>query len=56
MPAKITRLTPRLPFVLPRGDGSRRNIASVLQESKKSVNTHVRLGAIWPITVEGLQQ
>ena len=32
-----------------QGDGSRPNIASVLQEGEKSANVHVRSGVIWRI-------
>jgi hypothetical protein len=35
-----------------QGDGSRPNLASVLQEGDKSANIHVRSGAIWAIPVQ----
>jgi hypothetical protein len=34
-----------------QGDGSRPNLASALQEGRKSANIHVRSGAIWGIPV-----
>src|ERR1700730_4580004 len=43
-PSTIVRAAP--------SSGSRPNIASVLQESEKSANIHVRSGAIWRIPVQ----
>ena len=44
MPAKIARSAPRPPFGLPEVDGSRPNLASVLQEGRKNANIHASSG------------
>jgi hypothetical protein len=49
MPEKMARSAPQPPFRAARGDGSRPNLASVLQEGRKTASIHASSGAIWRI-------